>query len=96
MGRASRNKPAKLAQKLLLIRNELGLSQTELVDKLAFGDIPLYKSDISKYESGKREPPLLILLQYARLANVIVDVLIDDELELPEKIPYPDRKRKLK
>lgn len=87
MGRARRNKPARLAQKLLLIRNELGVSQAELVEKLAFDDIPLYKSDISKYESGKREPPLLILLQYARLANVIVDVLIDDELDLPKQIP---------
>lgn len=95
MGRARRNKPAKLAQKLLLIRSELGLSQSELIEKLAFDDIPLYKSDISKYESGKREPPLLILLQYARLANVIVDVLIDDELELPKQIPFPGKKRKL-
>lgn len=95
MGRASRNKPVKLAPKLLSIRNELGLSQTELVEKLAIEDIPLYKSDISKYESGKREPPLLILLQYARLANVIVDVLIDDELNLPEQIPYLGKKRKL-
>ena len=84
MGRASRNKPAKLAEKLLAIRKNLGLSQTELIEKLASEDIPLYKGDISKYESGLREPPLIILLRYARLANVIVDILIDDEIDLPQ------------
>ena len=83
MGRASRNRPAKLAEKLLAIRNELGLSQAELLEKLASEDIPLYKADISKYESGKREPPLLILLRYARLRNVSMEMLVDDELTLP-------------
>jgi len=82
MGRASRNKPTKLAEKLLAIRKDLELSQTELIEKIASEDIPLYKSDISKYESGMREPPLIILLRYARLANITVDVLIDDELNL--------------
>jgi transcriptional regulator with XRE-family HTH domain len=82
MGRASRNKPAKLAEKLFIIRKDLGLSQTELIEKIASKNIPLYKSDISKYESGMREPPLIILLRYARLANVTVDVLIDDEIDL--------------
>jgi hypothetical protein len=38
-------------------------------------------------ESGVREPPLLVLLSYARVAGVYVDVLIDDELELPLKLP---------
>jgi transcriptional regulator with XRE-family HTH domain len=92
MGRASRSKPEKLAKKLLLIRKELGLSQTELIEKLACDNIPLYKGDISKYESGKREPPLLVLLRYARLANVIVDVLIDDEMDLPARIPNQGQK----
>lgn len=82
MGRASRSRPKKLAEKLLAIRKNLGLSQSELIEKLASEDIPLYKSDISKYESGMREPPLIILLRYARLANVVVDALIDDELNL--------------
>ncbi|HEX8637822.1 MAG TPA: hypothetical protein VF692_07170 [Pyrinomonadaceae bacterium] len=83
MGRASRNKPAKLAEKLLTIRNELKLSQAELIEKLANKDIPLYKADISKYESGKREPPLLILLGYARLGGVSMEMLVDDEITLP-------------
>jgi len=44
---------------------------------------------ISKYELGRNEPPLMILLQYARVAGVPTEVLIDDELDLPEKLPGP-------
>jgi hypothetical protein len=35
----------------------------------------------------KAEPTLMVLLRYARVAGVIVDVLIDDELDLPENLP---------
>jgi transcriptional regulator with XRE-family HTH domain len=44
-------------------------------------------SQISEYETGKREPSLIMLLQYARLANVYIDVLVDDESDLPAKLP---------
>jgi hypothetical protein len=37
---------------------------------------------ISKYELDKNEPPLTILLAYARLAGIPVEQIIDDELEL--------------
>ena len=37
---------------------------------------------ISKYELNKNEPPLTILLAYARLAGIPVEQIIDDELEL--------------
>jgi transcriptional regulator with XRE-family HTH domain len=81
MGRARRSKPKKLAEKLLTIRKELGLSQAELIERLCCDDIPLYKGDISKYESGKREPPLLILLRYARLGGVTMEMLVDDKIK---------------
>ncbi len=42
---------------------------------------------ISKYERGVLEPPLHVLLRYARLAGFSTDVLIDDELDLPAKLP---------
>jgi transcriptional regulator with XRE-family HTH domain len=45
------------------------------------------RSRISAYELGNREPPLPVLLKYARLAGISTDVLIDDELDLPEKLP---------
>jgi transcriptional regulator with XRE-family HTH domain len=83
MGRARRKKPERLAEKLLAIRKQLELSQLSLKEKLESNDYPIYKGDISNYELGKSEPPLVILLRYARLAKVVVDVLIDDEMDLP-------------
>jgi hypothetical protein len=47
----------------------------------------IHYSRISEYELGKNEPALPILLQYARVAGITVDVLIDDELDLPKKLP---------
>ena len=85
MGHA-RPRPSRLAEKLLQIRNALGLSQTEMHRRLGVEDLIEYHA-ISKYELNKNEPPLVILLQYARVANVYVEVLIDDELDLPAKLP---------
>jgi transcriptional regulator with XRE-family HTH domain len=87
MGHA-RSRPQRLAEKLLQIRNALGLSQTELWKRLEVEDeIPYTR--ISDYELDKSEPTLMILLQYARTAGVHVEALIDDELNLPEKLPGP-------
>lgn len=82
----ARPKPERLAGKLLQIRNALGLSQTEMLRRLGVEDMIAYHR-ISEYELGKREPLLMILLQYARTAGVYVEDLIDDELDLPEKLP---------
>jgi transcriptional regulator with XRE-family HTH domain len=89
MGRSRRKKPDRLPEKLLTIRKELGLSQSELVTRLESSDYPLYKGDVSNFELGKSEPPLVILLRYARLANVILDTLADDEVDLPRTISVP-------
>jgi transcriptional regulator with XRE-family HTH domain len=86
MARGPREKPERLAEKLLIIRTTLGLSQTEMLKRLGAEERMVY-SRISEFESGKGEPSLLILLQYAQVAGVCVDVLIDDELDLPEKLP---------
>jgi transcriptional regulator with XRE-family HTH domain len=86
MGVKARQKPGRLAEKLLQIRLALGLSQSELVRRLNLEDFISYKK-ISDYERGNREPTLLILLRYARAANVSTDVLIDDDLDLPNKLP---------
>jgi transcriptional regulator with XRE-family HTH domain len=50
-------------------------------------------SAVSQYERGTREPPLPVLLRYARLAGVIMDVLVDDEMDLPKRIPGKARHR---
>jgi transcriptional regulator with XRE-family HTH domain len=81
-----RPKPTHLGEKLLRIRNALGLSQSAMLKHLGFED-DIFYNQISSYELSRREPPLMILLQYARVANVWVDVLIDDGLDLPEELP---------
>lgn len=86
MGRAARLRPERLAEKLLQIRLALGLSQNEMIRHLGLEEV-LYQSNLSGYEIGEREPPLPILLSYARAANVWADVLIDDELDLPGELP---------
>jgi transcriptional regulator with XRE-family HTH domain len=74
--------PQNLASKLLQIREFLNLSQTEMLKKLGFEE-RLYRSNISQYERGDREPPLLVLLNYAKVAGVTLEALIDDEAKLP-------------
>lgn len=86
MGQASRTTPERLAEKLTQIRLGLELSQNELIKRLGLED-DLTQARISAYERSVREPPLLVLLSYARVAGVYVDVLIDDELDLPLKLP---------
>jgi transcriptional regulator with XRE-family HTH domain len=61
---------------------DLDLTQPEMIKKLAIKSEALYPASISEYERGKREPPLLVLLRYARIAGVSTDVLIDDKLNL--------------
>lgn len=85
MGSASRSKPDYLAQKLLSIRTSLELSQIELAEKLSCDKTYLRKSDISRYESGLREPSLIVLLRYAKLAGVTMEMLVDDEIKLPQR-----------
>jgi transcriptional regulator with XRE-family HTH domain len=83
MGSSSREKPHRLAEKLLQIRVNLNLSQNEMLHRLSLDD-KLTRIDISKYERGIREPSLLTLIEYARAINVSTDVLIDDKKELIE------------
>jgi transcriptional regulator with XRE-family HTH domain len=84
MGHSPRPKPARLGEKLLAIRLGLGMSQTEMCKAL---DLQVNYSAISNYELETREPPLPVLLRYARLAGVHMEVIVDDELDLPAKLP---------
>ena len=74
-----RPSPAKLATKLTEIRLALGLSQGQIALHLGVKD----RASISGYERGEREPPLPVLLAYARLAKIPMETLVDDELDLP-------------
>lgn len=86
MGKAVRERPARLAEKLLHIRRALGLSQNGIIRRMGMAD-EIIQADISTYELDQREPPLKVLLAYARAANVAVEAVIDDELDLPEILP---------
>ena len=86
MGQRSRSKPERLAEKLLQIRLALGLSQTEMHRRLGLEEEVEY-TIISKYELARNEPPLTTLLRYARVAGVHLEDIVDDDLDLPERLP---------
>ena len=91
MGHRSRQKPTRLAEKLARIRSELELSQNGMIRELGLTN-ELGQSHISMFEHGEREPTLIVLLRYARAAGVSTDVLIDEELDLPKRLPARVRK----
>ncbi|HEX8181455.1 MAG TPA: hypothetical protein VF525_18075 [Pyrinomonadaceae bacterium] len=64
----------------------LGLSQSEMLKRLDVGDDVSLKR-MSDYELGVREPSLVTLLRYAYDARIHMEALVDDELDLPAKLP---------
>jgi transcriptional regulator with XRE-family HTH domain len=86
MGRMPRPRPARLGEKLLQIRTGLGLSQSQMLKALGL-DRRLFASAVSGYEIGTREPPIPVLLKYSRIAGVPMEVLADDDLDLPKHLP---------
>jgi transcriptional regulator with XRE-family HTH domain len=86
MGAKARHKPKRLAAKLCQIREAFGLSQSGMIKQMGAEEM-MKQNTISEYELGKREPPLLVLLKYAEVAGVCLDVLANDKLDLPAKLP---------
>jgi transcriptional regulator with XRE-family HTH domain len=86
MAKAQRRRPERLAGKLLEIRLGLGLSQNGMIRRLGLED-ELQQDYVSKFERGVLVPPLHVLLAYAEAANVWVEVLIKDTLDLPDGLP---------
>lgn len=90
MGRKPRRRPERLAEKLKAIREALGLSQNEMVNRLGLND-ELTREEVSAFERGTHEPNLLVLLAYSDVANVYVEALARDSLDLPTRLPSPSR-----
>jgi transcriptional regulator with XRE-family HTH domain len=89
MGKKGRQEsPKRLGEKLASIRSGLALSQSEMLRRLGISE-EYTREEISAYERGVRTPPLHVLLKYSKVARVWVNVLIDDELDLPKKLPLP-------
>lgn len=86
MGQSPRLRPKRLALKLRQIRILLGLTQEQMADRLKHIESPPQPGHISEFENGKRELSLLFLLAVSRLAGIPMEILVDDELNLPEKL----------
>ena len=71
--------PKRIGPKLRAIRKHLGLSQTQLKNRIGFSG---NYGRISEYERGKRIPGIVVLLAYARAGKVPLEQIVDDDLEL--------------
>lgn len=86
MGTSRRPRPARLAAKLLEIRTKLGLTQAEMFERLGDTGTRLYVGHIDDYEKDRRVPTLQVVLAYARAAGVSMEVIVDDDLDLPRRL----------
>ena len=79
-------RPQRLAEKLRQIRFVLDLSQPALLTKLGVSEEISYNR-ISDYELDRFDPPLPVLVEYARVARVHLEEIVDDRLDLPKTLP---------
>jgi len=93
---SARPKPKRLAEKLLQIRNSLegGISQNELIRRMKLEN-ELGQERISKYERGILIPPLHVLCAYADVANIYLEIIVRDDLEIPHQLPSKIKKKLL-
>ena len=87
MGRSRYPRPARLAEKLRGIRTRMGLTQVEMFERLGDTGTRLYPRHIDDYEEDWRVPPLQVVLAYARAAGISMELIVDDTLNLPSRIP---------
>ena len=93
--RHARPRPKHLAAKLLQIRRSSGFTLEEMAQWLKnVKKSPPTKSDVYRFESGTREPSLLVLLEYSRVARVSLEALVDDNKELPERLAFTVRSKR--
>jgi transcriptional regulator with XRE-family HTH domain len=80
-----RPRPERVGEKLLQIRVALDISQSQMPGRLGLGK--MHAGRISEYENNLREPALTTLLAYADLAGVHLEDIVNDKVNLPEKLP---------
>ena len=88
MGTLPRRTPKRLPEKLREIRLKLGLSQNGMISHMGLAE-ELTREEVSSFELGRRQPNLMTLWAYANAANLYVDALILDSVDLPEVLPSP-------
>jgi len=86
MGTRRRKRQKHLGAKLRQIRDALELSQAQLARRLRLPK-EFKRGIISNFENDDREPPLFVLLAYAREAGICLEVIVDDALNLPAHLP---------
>jgi hypothetical protein len=89
MGRPARNRPALLPNKLLAIREILTLRRVGMAERLqaqilshSGKEYRIKGGRISEWESGRREPDMLVLLAYSRLAHVSMNLMVEDAISV--------------
>lgn len=80
-----RPRPLRIPEKLRQIREAMGISQPRMPARLGFPG--MHPGRISEYETNKREPSLQTLLAYADLAGVHLEFIVNDNLDLPHRLP---------
>ena len=88
-----RPRPNRLGEKLRQIRMALDLSQSQMPERL--GVSKMHAGRISQYENDQREPTLMTLLAYSQLAGVHLEDIVNDKIDLPDKLPGKVRQRGL-
>jgi hypothetical protein len=91
MGRRRRETQKLLSKKLLAVREFVGQGQVEMASSLK-SEIPsrngrsysIQGGSISKYENARHQPNLIVLLAYAHLGKVHLELLVDDRFTLKE------------
>ena len=86
MGKSPRRKPVRLGGKLRQIRTSFQVSQDGILVLMDLAD-EYTRNNVSNFELNRREPPLYLLLQYARIAGICLDLLADDSADLPSTLP---------
>lgn len=81
-----RPRPRRMASKLREIREKLGLSQSQMLARLDLKE-KMHYGRISQYENDEREPSLITVLAYAHVAQVHLEDIVSDDLDLPSKLP---------
>ena len=74
-----------LGRKLRQIREALGITQPHMPAHLGLPS--MHPGRISEYETGERQPSLYTLLSYAAIAGVHLEDIVNDKVELPDKLP---------
>lgn len=85
MGKAKRVRPARLGEKLSAIRRYFDCTLEQMAEKLSDDIFSVRRQAVSQYELNDNEPPLPILLRYARISGIAMEILVDDEIDLPGK-----------